>query len=62
MLERFKVKEEEAVRVPAESLRQTVAAIFEKMNVSSQDAQVAAEKVMERTGVAKENFPWRWSI
>ena len=27
-----------------------------------EDAQVAAEKVMERTGVAKERFPWRWSI
>jgi len=43
MLEQFHVKEEEAVRVQAEPLRRTVAAIFEKMNVSPEDAQVAAD-------------------
>ncbi|MEE8442780.1 MAG: Ldh family oxidoreductase, partial [Dehalococcoidia bacterium] len=43
MLERFKVKEDEAIRVQAEPLRRTVTAIFEKMNVPSEDARLAAD-------------------
>jgi 5-methylthioadenosine/S-adenosylhomocysteine deaminase len=27
-----------------------------------EEAQVAAEELIESTGVAKETFPWRWSI
>ena len=38
MLEAFKVKEEDAVRVEAEPLRATVAGVFEKMDVAPEDA------------------------
>ena len=43
MLEQFKVKEEQAVRVGADPLRATVAAVFEKMDVPPEDAQLAAD-------------------
>ena len=43
MLERFKVPIEDQVRVPEEPLRQTVAAIFEKMGVTSEDAAQGAD-------------------
>ncbi len=43
MLERFKVPQEDQVRVPEDSLRETVAAIFEKMGVSPGDAVVGAD-------------------
>lgn len=46
MLERFKVPHEDQVRVPAESLRQTTAAIFEKMGVSPEDAAEGAHVLM----------------
>ena len=38
MLKRFKVPLKDQVRVPAESLRRTVTAIFEKMGVAPEDA------------------------
>ena len=43
MLERFKVPHEDEVRVPESSLRETVAAIFEKMGVTPEDAAEAAD-------------------
>ena len=43
MLERFKVPLEDQVRVPEQSLRHTVAAIFEKMGETPEDAALAAE-------------------
>lgn len=43
MLERFKVKEDEAVRVNDQELRNTVERIFEKMNVPPEDARQAAD-------------------
>ena len=43
MLERFKVPREDEVRVPEDSLRQTVAAVFEKMGVSPEDAAEGAD-------------------
>ena len=43
MLERFKVPVDDEVRVPEASLRATVAAIFEKMGTSSEDAAVGAD-------------------
>ena len=43
MLEQFKTKEEEAIRVPEASLRSTVTAIFGKLNVPAEDAQLAAD-------------------
>ena len=43
MFEGFKLKEEEAVRVGAEPLRATTAAIFEKMDVPPEDARLAAD-------------------
>ncbi len=43
MLEQFKVKEEDAIRVQAEHLRTTVASIFEKLNVPPEDARLAAD-------------------
>ena len=43
MLERFKVPREDQVRVPEDSLRITVTAIFEKMGVSREDAKQAAD-------------------
>ncbi len=46
MLERFKVPLEDQVRVPEQSLRRTVAAIFEKMGEAPEDAGVAAETLV----------------
>ena len=43
MLERFKVPVQDEVLVPHESLRETVACIFEKMGVAPEDAEVGAE-------------------
>ena len=43
MLEQFHVKEEDAVRVREDSLRETVTAIFEKVNVPTEDARLAAD-------------------
>ena len=43
MLERFKVPSEDEVRVPEDSLRQTVTAIFEKMGVTPEDAALGAD-------------------
>ena len=43
MLEQFKVKEEDAVRVGAEPLRATVTGVFEKMGVSTEDARIGAD-------------------
>ena len=43
MLERFKVPAEDEVRVPEQSLRSTVAAIFEKMGVPHQGAVEGAD-------------------
>jgi L-2-hydroxycarboxylate dehydrogenase (NAD+) len=43
MLERFKVPKKDEVRIPQESLRRTVAAIFEKMGVSPEDAAEGAD-------------------
>lgn len=43
MLERFKVPEQDQVRVPEESLRETVTAIFEGIGVPPEDAAEGAE-------------------
>ncbi len=43
MLERFKVPHGDEVRVPHDSLRETVTAIFEKMGVSPEDAAEGAD-------------------
>ncbi len=43
MLERFKVPKQDQVRISEGSLRQTVAEIFEKMGVSSEDAAEGAD-------------------
>ena len=43
MLERFKVPAEDQVRVPEDSLRETVGAIFEKMGVPAEDAALGAD-------------------
>jgi L-2-hydroxycarboxylate dehydrogenase (NAD+) len=43
MLERFKVSEDDEVRVSYENLRATVAAIFEKVGVPAEDATIGAE-------------------
>ena len=43
MLERFKVPKEDEVRVPHESLHETVTAIFEKMGVPGEDAAEGAD-------------------
>ena len=43
MLDRFKVPEEDVVRIPHESLRATVSAVFEKMGVSAEDAAEGAD-------------------
>ncbi|MDA0770071.1 MAG: Ldh family oxidoreductase [Chloroflexi bacterium] len=48
MLERFKVPEEDQVRVPEDSLRETVAAVFEKMGEVPEDAAIGAD-VLVRT-------------
>ena len=43
MLDRFKVPKSDEVRVPESSLRETVAAIFEKMGVAPDDAVLGAD-------------------
>lgn len=43
MLERFKPKKEDQVRIDSESLRETVTAIFEKMGVPREDAADGAD-------------------
>ena len=43
MLERFKVPKADQVRVPESSLRETVAAIFEKMGVTAGDSAIGAD-------------------
>ena len=43
MLDQFHVKEEDAVRVRADELRSTVSTIFERLNVPSEDARLAAD-------------------
>ena len=43
MLERFKVPHEDEVRVPEDSLRETVTTVFEKMGVSPSDAAEGAD-------------------
>ena len=43
MLEQFHVKEVDAVRVQPDSLKATVGAVFEKLGVSPEDAQLAAD-------------------
>ena len=43
MLEQFKVKEKDAVRVRPDNLRTTVTAIFEKLNVPAEDAHLGAD-------------------
>ena len=46
MLERFKVPPKDEVRVPEDSLRETVVAIFEKMGVSPEDAAEGANTLV----------------
>jgi LDH2 family malate/lactate/ureidoglycolate dehydrogenase len=46
MLERFKVPVEDQVRVPVESLRETVTAVFEKMGVPPEDAAQGADTLV----------------
>ena len=46
MLEQFKVKEEDSVRVEEDRLRDAVTAIFEKVGVPNQDAQIAADALV----------------
>jgi LDH2 family malate/lactate/ureidoglycolate dehydrogenase len=43
VLEVFHVKEEDSVRVPHDALRETVAALFEKVGVSAEDASIGAD-------------------
>ena len=43
MLERFKVPRKDEVRVPEQSLRHTVSAIFEKMGLTTEDAAEGAD-------------------
>lgn len=43
MLERFKLKEQDLVRVPEVTLRETVVSIFEKMGVPRDDCRLAAD-------------------
>ena len=43
MLEQFHVKEEDSVRVQAESLKSTVTQIFQKVNVPAEDAALGAD-------------------
>src|SRR5262249_21496699 len=43
ILERFKVPEKDQVRVSEAALRRTVTQIFEKLGVTSSDAEVAAD-------------------
>lgn len=46
MLKRFKVPLKDRVRVPEESLRRTVTAIFEKMGVAPEDAGLGADTLV----------------
>lgn len=46
MLERFKVPAKDAVRVSESRLRETVVAIFEKMDVPPEDAHLAADALL----------------
>ena len=46
MLKRFKVPPEDAVRVPEARLRETVVAMFEKMDVPPEDARLAADALL----------------
>ena len=43
MLEQFKLKEQDTVRVEEAPLRSTVTAIFQKMSVPDEDARIAAD-------------------
>ena len=43
MLDQFHIREEDAVRIRPDSLRATVAAIFEKLNVTAEDAALGAD-------------------
>ncbi len=54
MLERFKIKEQDLVRVPEVALRETVVSIFEKMGVPQDDCRLAADVlvVADLRGVA----------
>ena len=46
MLEKFHVKEEDAVRVGEDSLRSTVSAVFDKLGVSPEDAELASDALV----------------
>ncbi len=43
MLERFKVPKEDEIHVPHDGLHETVASIFEKMGVTSEDSELGAD-------------------
>ena len=47
MLEQFKVKPEDAVRVKEENLRETVEAIFEKMGLDRMDSALGADVLLK---------------
>ena len=47
MLEQFKVKPEDAVRVREENLRETVAAIFKKMGLDRKDSALGADVLLK---------------
>ena len=55
MLERFKVPHEDIVRVPEDSLRETVTTIFEKMGVSPEDAAEGANTLVTRRDYSLRN-------
>jgi L-2-hydroxycarboxylate dehydrogenase (NAD+) len=46
VLERFKLKEQEIVRVPEKTLRKTVESIFKKMGVPEEDAKLGADALV----------------
>ena len=46
MLDRFKLKEQDLVRVPEKVLRETVEAIFEKMGVPKDDCRLGADALV----------------
>ena len=46
MLERFKLKEQDVVRVPEKVLRETVEAIFGKMGVPKEDCILGADALV----------------
>ena len=58
MLERFKVKDDHAVRVGVDPLRETVAGVFEKMDVPTEDARLAAD-VLVTADLRGCGQPWR---